>query len=100
MRLMPPDGPDVSTIRHEPEARRFVTDVGGAAAFISYRETPGVLDFDHTYVPPAARGSGIASQLTAHALQFARDGGYKIVPSCPFVAAYIRRHPRYRDLLV
>jgi predicted GNAT family acetyltransferase len=50
-------------------------------------------------VPPAARGGGIASQLTAHALTFARDGGYRVVPSCPFVAAYIQRHPEFRDLL-
>jgi predicted GNAT family acetyltransferase len=88
------------TIRHEPATRRFMADVEGATAFISYREAPGpVLDLNHTYVPPAARGGGIASQLTAHALTFARDGGYRVVPSCPFVAAYIQRHPEFRDLL-
>ena len=84
-------------IRHEPAARRFVIDVEGATAFISYRELPGrILDFDHTFVPVPCRGSGIASQLTAHALRFARDHGYTVVPSCPFVAAYIQRHPEYR----
>jgi predicted GNAT family acetyltransferase len=97
---MPPEAPDAAPIRHEREARRFATDVEDAVAFLSYREAPGrVLDFGHTYVPPAARGSGIASRLAAHALTFARDGGYRIVPSCPFVSAYIRRHPEYRDLL-
>ena len=97
---MPPEGPSVLTIRHEPAAHRFTADVEGATAFISYRQGQGaVLDLDHTYVPPAARGGGIASQLTAHALTFARDGGYKVVPSCPFVAAYIQRHPEYRNLL-
>jgi predicted GNAT family acetyltransferase len=90
----------VLTIRHETAARRFTTDVKGATAFISYREAQGrVLDFDHTFVPPAARGGGIASQLTAHALRFARDGGHKVVASCPFVAAYIARHSEFRDLL-
>jgi predicted GNAT family acetyltransferase len=90
----------VLTVRHETAARRFTTDVKGAIAFISYRESQGrVLDFDHTYVPPAARGGGIASQLTAHALKFARDGGHKVVASCPFVAAYIARHSEFRDLL-
>jgi uncharacterized protein len=94
------EGPSVLTIRHEPAARRFTADVDGATAFISYREARvSVLDFEHTYVPPAARGGGIASQLTAHALRFARDGGYKVMPSCPYVAAYIDRHPEYRDLL-
>jgi predicted GNAT family acetyltransferase len=88
------------TVRHEAAAQRFAADVDGAVAFLSYRERPGrVLDLDHTFVPPAARGGGIASQLTAHVMRYARDGGYKIVPSCPFVASYIRRHPQYRDLV-
>jgi uncharacterized protein len=90
----------VLTIRHEPSNRRFATDVGGSVAFISYREAPGrVLDFNHTYVPPASRGSGIASQLTAYSLTFAREEGYRVIASCPFVAAYIARHAEYRNLL-
>jgi predicted GNAT family acetyltransferase len=36
--------------------------------------------------------------LTAHALHYARDHGYAVVPSCPFVAVYIARHPEFRDL--
>lgn len=87
-------------VRHDPAGHRFTVDVDGAGAFIRYRELPGhVLDLDHTYVPPAGRGRGIASQLTAHALTFARAGGYKIVPTCPFVATYLDRHPEFRDLL-
>jgi hypothetical protein len=37
--------------------------------------------------------------LTEHALRYARQRGYKVVPSCPFVAVYIERHPEYRDVL-
>ena len=88
-------------IRHEPEARRFVADLGGQAAYITYRERNGnVLELDHTYVPTASRGGGIASQLTARALDYARERGCRVVPSCPFVAAYIERHPEYRHLRV
>ena len=87
-------------IRHEPEARRFVAELDGGLAYITYRETgPGVLDLDHTFVPKALRGGGIASQLTVRALDYARDRGFKVVPSCPFVAAYVARHPEYRGLL-
>lgn len=87
-------------IRHEPNAQRFVADVDGASAYISYRELPsGTLDLHHTFVPPAARGTGIASQLTAHALNHARALGVSVVPTCPFVAAFIRRHPEYRNLV-
>jgi predicted GNAT family acetyltransferase len=87
-------------IGHDPAAHRFTTEVAGGIAYITYRESPGqVLDFDHTFVPPSARGRGIASQLTTHALEYARDGGYRVVASCPYVASYIERHPEFRDLL-
>jgi predicted GNAT family acetyltransferase len=86
-------------IRHEPAARRFAADVGGKAAYITYRELdPKLLELNHTYVPPERRGGGIASQLTARALEYARERGFRVVPSCPFVAAYIERHPEYREL--
>ena len=88
-------------IRHEPEGRRFAADVDGRTAYITYRDLGGgVLELDHTYVPREHRGGGIASQLTTHALGYARERGYRVVPSCPYVAAYIARHPEYRELCV
>ena len=88
-------------IRHEPDARRFAADVGGKTAYITYREVdPDLLELDHTFVPRELRGGGIASRLTAHALEYARERGCRVVPSCPFVAAYIDRHPEYRELRV
>ena len=89
------------TIRHEPDARRFVADVGGKAAYVRYRQLDGqTLELDHTYVPRESRGGGIATQLTVRALEYARAHGYRVVPSCPFAAAYIDRHPEYRELRV
>jgi uncharacterized protein len=86
-------------IRHEPEARRFVADVGSETAYLSYREIEGrILDLDHTYVPRPLRGGGIASQLAAHALKYARERSYLVVPSCSFVSAYMARHSEFRDL--
>lgn len=88
------------TIHHEPERGRFVADVGSEPAYIAYRELAGrILDLDHTYVPKPLRGGGIASQLTARALEHARDNGYRVRPTCPFVSTYIARHPEYRGLL-
>ncbi|HJR71841.1 MAG TPA: GNAT family N-acetyltransferase [Gammaproteobacteria bacterium] len=87
-------------IRHEPEAQRFVIELAAGTGLIRYRELSGrVLDLNHTFVPPALRGSGIASQLTEHALRYAREHGYRVIPSCPFVATFIERHPQHRDLL-
>jgi predicted GNAT family acetyltransferase len=91
----------VLTVRHEPASRRFTAAVEGGTAFLSYREpAERVLDLHHTYVPPAQRGGGIASQLTEHALRHARETGCKVVPSCPFVAAFMQRHPEYQELRV
>ena len=88
-----------TAIRHEPEARRFAADLDGTAAYITYRELDRHrLELDHTYVPPEFRGGGIASQLTVRALEYASERGYRVVPSCPFVAAYIERHPEYHGL--
>ena len=97
---MPPRWGQVLEIRHEPDAQRFVAGGDGTLSLIHYREQPGrVLDLDHTFVPPALRGAGLASQLTAHALGFARENGYRVVPTCPFVAAFIARHPEHADLV-
>jgi predicted GNAT family acetyltransferase len=49
-------------------------------------------------VPREHRGAGLASQLTVRALEYAREHGYRVRPTCPFVAAYLERHPEYRDL--
>jgi hypothetical protein len=88
-------------IRHEPDSRRFAADIAGKSAYITYRELAGqTLELDHTYVPRELRGAGIASQLTRHALEYARGRGYRVIPSCPFVAAYIKRHPEYRELRI
>ena len=88
-------------IRHEPDTQRFVIDRDGLTALIQYRALDdGTLDLYRTYTPPALRGGGLASRLTEHALRYARDHGHKIVPSCPFVATFIARHPEHRDLVV
>jgi predicted GNAT family acetyltransferase len=89
------------SIRHEPDRNRFTLDRSGAVAYITYRQVDAhTLDFDHTFVPPALRGGGIASELTEHALRYARARGAKVIPSCPFVATYLERHPEHRDLAV
>jgi predicted GNAT family acetyltransferase len=55
--------------------------------------------FTHTIVPKAIEGRGVASKLIRAALDSARDQGLKVVAQCPFVAAYMQRHPETRDLL-
>jgi predicted GNAT family acetyltransferase len=88
-------------VRHEAARQRFVATVDpGREAVLEYRvAAQGVLDYHHTFVPPEARGRGIASRLTAFALDHAREHGYRIRPSCPFVARFIAARPKYADLV-
>jgi len=87
-------------LRHDPTARRFVADLGdGAQAILEYRpEGEGVLDYFHTYVPPAFRGRGIAGALVEFALEHARAQGLRVRPTCPFVARVIDSGDTYTDL--
>ncbi len=90
-------------IRHNPSESRFEASVGGAEdtrAVLVYRPVGDqVLDYASTRVPPAARGKGIAGKLVRYALDWARAEGYRIIPSCSYVEAWLARHPDYQDLV-
>ena len=53
---------------------------------------------DHTWVPPEARGKGIAAALVEALVADAREQNFKIVPQCSYVEAAFRRHPEWADL--
>jgi predicted GNAT family acetyltransferase len=87
-------------ISHNATRQRFEVAAGGSLAVLEYsRLDAATLDYHHTFVPPAARGRGIASRLVRFGLDYAQEQRITIVPTCPFVAAYIAGHPRYRSLL-
>lgn len=94
---------DTTTIEHEADdthGRYLVRMPGGEDAEMTWIVcAPGVRDFNHTYVPTAFRGSGVAVHLMARAIEDARKEGFKIIPTCSYVAAQFRRHPEWRDLL-
>ena len=75
-------------------------DGSEVAGFIAYRRGEGVLTLVHTDVDPRWEGKGVGSELVRGALDDLRARGLKVRPLCPFVAAYIRRHPEYNDLVV
>ena len=77
----------------------FELVVDGHRAFAAYKLDGDTITFTHTVVPKAIEGRGVASKLIRAALDSARDRGLKVVAECPFVAAYIERHPEMRDLL-
>jgi hypothetical protein len=83
--------------RHRYEA---VVD-GTVAGSITYRDRPdGARVFLHTETDPAFAGKGVASSLVRQSLEAEREHGRQIVPVCPFVAAYLGRHPEFQNIAV
>ena len=78
---------------------RFELAVEGHIAATYYSIADGVITFIHTEVPPELGGKGIGSQLIKGALDQVRADGLKVIAQCPFVKAYIDKHPDYADLL-
>ena len=86
-------------IRHDTERQRFETRADGASAYMSYTFRGDLVYFDHTYVPPELRGQGVAAALVRAGLEEARRQHWKVVPSCSYVDAFIRRNPEYEELV-
>ncbi|MGB3268694.1 MAG: GNAT family N-acetyltransferase [Rhodanobacter sp.] len=86
-------------IRHDRAARRFHTEVDGVTCVLDYGLASAVMTITHTEVPAEVGGRGIASALVRAALDAARAEGWKVVPACSYAAAWMHKHPEYRDLL-
>ncbi len=87
-------------IKDVPEELRYVAlRDGKLIGEIRYRREPDRIELVHTEVLPSAEGTGAGSQLVKTALDDIRARGLRVVPYCPFVAAYIRRHSEYADLV-
>jgi len=80
--------------------QRYEVRTAGDCAFLEYHDSPGgALVLDHTEVPPAFEGRGVGGLLVKTALEDARAQGRRVVPACPFVFSYIKRHPEYEPLV-
>lgn len=86
--------------RDNPAQRRYELDVDGYTAASYYRREPGVIVFTHTEVPSEIGGHGVGSELVRQILEIARAEGLKVVAKCPFVSAYMARHPAFNDLVL
>ena len=79
--------------------QEFELTVDEYRAVAAYQLEGDMIVFTHTEVPPAIEGRGVGSKLVQAALDSARDRGLKVVPQCPFVRAYMEKHPQMRDML-
>jgi uncharacterized protein len=86
-------------VTNNEQAHRFEATVDGLRSLITYRRFPDRIVFEHTEVPEPLRGKGLAAKLTRTALDFARANHLRVVPLCPYVASFIRKHIEYQDLV-
>ncbi len=86
-------------IKMELDAGRFSMVVEGETCVLEFARSDEVVSMNSVRVPDAVGGRGLAGQLTRHALDWSRAENLKVKPVCPYVKAWIQRHPEYQDLL-
>jgi uncharacterized protein len=86
-------------VRDNAEEHRFELMRDGVLAIETYVRTGDIVDIQHARVPKEAEGKGMATALTRGALDLIRARGERVIPTCPFVYVYMRKHPETLDLL-
>ena len=81
------------------EMHRFELPVGDDLAVSYYQEQDGRIVLLHTEVPQQLSGQGVGSRLIKGALEQARARKLKVASRCPFVGAYLGKHPEFNDLI-
>jgi predicted GNAT family acetyltransferase len=90
-----------TAVRDNPAELRYELLLDGRRiGEIRYRLEPDAVALVHTDIDPAYEGHGLGTRLVEGALLDLRDRGRRIIPICPLVTGYIRRHPEYADLVV
>ncbi|HMF92474.1 MAG TPA: GNAT family N-acetyltransferase [Candidatus Angelobacter sp.] len=79
---------------------RFELERDGQVAYLEYNLAGKVIQLIHTEVPQSLRGKGMAAALAESAFQWAREHQVKVDVICPYVAAYLQKHPEYSDLVI
>jgi predicted GNAT family acetyltransferase len=87
-------------IAHDSAASRFGTRVDGEQSTLDYELDGNVMTITHVHVPEAVGNRGIAAAMTEAALAYAREHALRVVPRCPYAAAYVARHRQWDDIVV
>jgi uncharacterized protein len=88
-------------VRRDDARHMYHAEIDGHQARILFAPVADhTLDFQHTQVPIELRGHGVADTLVRHALDDVRSRGERIIATCPFVKAFLARHPEYQSLAV
>lgn len=80
-------------------AKRYEFHIDGHVPRIEYIRAQDHIYLTHTEVPKTLQGKGIAGALAEQVLRDIEAKNLKLTPLCPYVAAYIKRHPEWKRIL-
>ena len=87
-------------IKDNAHKSRFELDYDNKLAVVNYQKIDDeTLALTHTEVDPSLEGKGVGSHLVRQVLEYVDRNNLHLVPVCPFVAAYLRRHPDWNRLV-
>lgn len=89
---------EYSVVNNEAQ-QQLEIDAQGEKAWLTYRFYKGDVAFMHTFVPKVLEGKGVGGALARAAFDYARSHQKLVMIYCPFVAAFVQRHPEYRSYL-
>ncbi len=89
----------MNTIEHNVTGKCFELKLEGHRCVLDYTLNNQVMTVTHTGVPSELGGRGLAAEITKFALDYAQAQGWKVVPQCSYVAAYIKKHSEYAPLV-
>ena len=74
--------------------QRFELGEGDEIPFIEFiQNNQNIIFLTHTEVPQSLEGNGLGSLIVSKTLEYIHNKGFKMAPLCPFVAAYLKKHP-------
>lgn len=95
-----PGDADELVVRDNPERRQYEAYLGSTlAGHAAYHSQPGIVTVLHTEVDEQLEGRGVGSALVRGMLDDIRIRDAKVLPVCPFVRAFLQRHPEYTDVV-
>lgn len=83
----------------KPEQNRFELALDDGTALVAYRKDGDRLVLIHTEVPEQFAGQGVGSRLARGVFELIRTSGRKAVVRCPFLQAWVAKHPEYDDII-
>lgn len=93
---MKPEFENISLVKAE---KRFEIEFNEHYAFIDYRETTHQIALVHTEADPELAGTGAAAAVVEKTLNYIEESGKKLLPFCPFVFAFIKKHPEWKRIV-